>query len=930
MQGHTNGGDPAPRRSGRFKVFKWALVVFAVLLLLGFLLVPVFLSSESGKKLIVNTVNESVDGKFDMGGFSVGWFKGVHLTDMSFSDNSGLMSVSVKDISGKPKYCSLLMGSVSLGDAVVDTPEVVITLPAEVDEGVTEKTERPGKSVAVDADGLDLKRLDLTIKNGNVRIEQAGRDGTIETLQFANIASKFDLHPAGKESSFDVAFAVGDENNLSEISAAGKVKSKKWRPAQTSGDLTVKIDDLDMASLGPLFAFLGKKVDIGGKLNADIDASIVKGWPEKVSANATLTGFTQKIDGREILLTEPVTLDAEISSDADAVKIDKLDLKSPFCSIESTGGKNWLDYSAKFDIAKMMPLVRPFNDLGGFTFAGTGTEKGRITFDLDKGKIDCKGVSMVKDFVVSTPEKVATPVTSATIGFDLAADTKKSILSIDSLIVDASPGLGKVEISNSIIPYADDKKGMNIGVSADLDIARAMEFAKVFDAASDDKSIAGRVQSKISITEVKEGLRLLTDATRITNLVIAGTGTDEVFKDPKVDLMFDVILNFEEKTYDFRKLNIDASQIDIEGSLRQSTSKGATTVGGELTAAYDLAEVSKEAAVSDYIPQGLKMEGKRNDKITFQSRYPSGQKDKRLANMNANATLGFDKADYIGLRFGKTDVKVLVKDGVAEIPPFSTVVNEGKFNFAGRLDLQKKPMLFEIPAPMQVIEKINIDERMAREMLRYLNPVFADQANISGVADLHCKKLAIPLGSDADISRAEIRGTVAMSNMRMQPVGLLGQILSRAKARSENKAELLPTEFVLTGGKLSYDNMQLNVDGYPTNFKGAIILAGLTKPLDMMVALPYELQFDGIKPNLETIRVGDGREASKDRVSLPIEGTVDKNGINWNKFFDEILKKMPERILEEQLKDIFKKKGTGDKAGEAEEKIGEILEGIFN
>jgi len=336
-----------------------------------------------------------------------------------------------------------------------------------------------------------------------------------------------------------------------------------------------------------------------------------------------------------------------------------------------------------------------------------------------------------------------------------------------------------------------------------------------------------------------------------------------------------------------------------------------------VNASYDLPEVGN--AGSAFLPKGFTIDGKRVARIAFASTYPKGQDDKMLANLDADASLGFDRAEYMGLRFSRTEAKVSVKDGIAQIAPFSTVVNEGKFNFAGRVDLQKKPMVFATPGPMQVIDKIKIDEKMAKEMLQYLNPVFADQANLSGVADLHCEKLVIPLGGDAGVSRAEIRGTVAMSDMRMQPVGLLGQILSRAKAKDENNAELLPTEFVLTKGKLSYEDMQLNVDGYPTNFKGAIFLGDVPQRIDMMAKLPYELVFDGLEPKLDTIKVGDGRENSTDRVSLPIEGTVEKNAINWSKFFDSIIRKGTEQLLKDQLKDVFKKKnGSGEKSVEEE------------
>lgn len=927
MEDHAN----SPRRSVCFRFFKWGIIVFSVLLVLFFVLVPVIISSESGKNFIVSKVNASVDGKLDIGDFSVGWFKGIHVSDLNFSDNAGQMSISVKDIFAKPKYVALLGGVISVADAVVDSPKVVINIKDEAKKSKPISTSTAKKDTSKATPGIDIKYLDLTIKDGDVTINHTGADSVVRTVQFSNIASKVDLKPAGQESTFDIALAVGGRHASSEVTVKGNVKKSKkgWTAKETSGELAVKIDDLDLATLKPLFALMGKEIEVEGKLNVDIEASIVDGRPEKISATAVLAGFSQKIDGKEIVLAEPVTLDVDISSDGDDVKIDKLSLKSSFCSVSGKGGMNSFDYTAEADIAKTMDIVGQFVDLGGYTFAGKATEQGRILFD--KGNVNCKGSSMIDGFVVGTPDGKVTPVTSAKITFDLGYDAEKNLVDIASLVIDIAMGPGKIAILDTVIPLGEDKKGMDITIEADLDIGKTMDYARVFGAAKEGLVVAGNVKSAISISEGKDGWRFFSDNTTITNLVISDDKATEPFSDPRVVIEFDAVLNFDEETYDIPKLVINASQIDIEGSMKQTHSRGQTKLGGKVNASYDLAEVGK--AASSYLPKGFKIEGKRVDTIVFESVYPKGQDDKLLANMNAAATLGFSKAEYMGLRFGRTDVKLSVKDGIAEIAPFSTVVNEGKFNFAGRVDLQKKPMVFEIPGPMQVIEKINIDEKMAKEMLQYLNPVFAKQANLSGVADLYCEKLAIPLGGDAGISQAEIRGTVAMSNMRMQAIGPLGGFLSLAKGKAENNAELLPTKFVLAKGKLSYDDMQLNVDDHPLNFIDAIILLD-TSPLryNMIAKLPYELVFDGYNPKFETITVGDGREDSEDRVSFPYNENT-----NVEKMFGEILKKaaeqffkkIPEEIFKDQLKDIFKKKGGGEGGSEIEEKIGEIFEGLF-
>lgn len=100
---------------------------------------------------------------------------------------------------------------------------------------------------------------------------------------------------------------------------------------------------------------------------------------------------------------------------------------------------------------------------------------------------------------------------------------------------------------------------------------------------------------------------------------------------------------------------------------------------------------------------------------------------------------------------------------------------------------------------------------------------------------------------------------------------------------------MLPTRFVLQKGFLRYDNMQINVGDNPVNFAGVI---GLDKRLNMNVTLPY--RFGG-----GTVRTG---ESATDRITLPIEGTVDNPKINIQKLFETEALRQGLRLLEKLLK----------------------------
>ena len=79
-------------------------------------------------------------------------------------------------------------------------------------------------------------------------------------------------------------------------------------------------------------------------------------------------------------------------------------------------------------------------------------------------------------------------------------------------------------------------------------------------------------------------------------------------------------------------------------------------MSGAMDAEYDLKNVTTIA--SPFLPEGLSMEGKRKDRFQFQSKYPTDQPEKKMENLQASGRFGFDKADYLGLHVGPTEISL--------------------------------------------------------------------------------------------------------------------------------------------------------------------------------------------------------------------------------------------------------------------------------
>jgi len=288
------------------------------------------------------------------------------------------------------------------------------------------------------------------------------------------------------------------------------------------------------------------------------------------------------------------------------------------------------------------------------------------------------------------------------------------------------------------------------------------------------------------------------------------------------------------------------------------------------------------------------MKGTRKHKISFVSEYPANEPDKLLANLVMKTKLGFDEAQYMGLAFGPTETDVEIKDGLLTIAPFSAAVNNGKFNFAANANFKQKPVLLKNIEPI-AMTNIQIDETISQRLLMYLNPIFANAFNVSGIANFSCEKLAIPL-TDAGKKDMQIVGTFAVDNLQLQPHGLFGQILTLVGAGNGRvNMRIHPTKFVLKDGVLKYDDMQLDIGDNPVNFAGAI---GLDGTLDMRITLPYTLRG-------RTARVDKETEGA--RITLPLKGTIDKPQFDTARLLEDILKKeLEEQIRKEVLRGLEK------------------------
>jgi hypothetical protein len=1001
MQAENNSQKKVGSKISSKKVFLWMLFFLCIFFVFLFFAVPVYLSSESGKNLIVGKINSSIDGKVQVENFSMGWFAGIKADKLNFTSNSGTTKLTAEQVAARPSYLALLGGKVEIDEAVIARPDVSVTIGNRQLKGKA-ATATGQLEVKSAAPVFPINRLDLTINRGNFKIIAPNANQTMQMLELRDINSKLALRPLGSKSSFDISMAIAGANEVSNISAVGEIKTaeKQWSLAGATGKLSVEVNDIELSTLGPLLTMLDVDLSAKGRVKADIDAQMQEGQFEnlqgtinasnldisgsmlkgdrlqsskfqmdaklnttekvinidrlKVEADGltadvkgtvpktlrsfedflkadssdslqaqfdcdvaktfkqvkTIAKFKQDFDinyGRlsgnvnteaqngtrtlagkiklwalegkfpvkRIILSKPVEVDAKIVSQKEQITVEKLNVDSSFAKAVLSGTTDNMSYTADTDLEKLQSDVGQFFEIkpqlsGTAQLVGKGSLVKRVFASTGSASLNNVEIKMPDGTVFSEP--------TANASFDFQADLDKGQLNAKT--ADITAAFGKINLSNLAMPLGEGSTGpLQFNANFAVELEKLMPWVTAFGKTGSVTQYAGFARGDLAITKTAGIIEAATKQTSIENFKVISPGK-EPFVQPNMTISFAGKFDTAKKIYDIPTLNITSPQIKISGNLSNADLGLKTKTEGNFKADYDLAAAS--SIVSPFLPQGLSVAGKRSDTLWFSSTYLKKAPEQFKANLNAKTTFGFDSAEYMGLNLGKSEFDVKIDNGLMTIAPFTTAVNNGKLNFAAAANLAGKPALLQTPGAMKILDKIQINQQTSDILLRYVNPLFANATDITGILNFDCEKFAIPLETGHKNAMA-ITGTMSIENMHLGASSLLGQIIQLTGVSSDPTITVLPSRFVLADGILQYDNMQMNFDDKAVNFSGKI---GLDKSMQMNVTLPWT--------------------QNGQRITLPLKGSVDKPQIDVGKLVEDQLKQGLEEQIRKGLEKILK------------------------
>ena len=748
--------------------------------------------------------------------------------------------------------------------------------------------------------GMLSADLKSEIKNGQLanvtgKVTGSGLDVAVPQLKGDRFQTKVldvDVKITAKDEAINID-SLKLNTDWATLSLSGSVPTDltgedKLKPLWES-DLTGSFDcDLPaVASQMPNTLGLKEGTKItSGKVTGEIQ-TITDAGKKQIKADADLSGLKGTVSGKQVALSQPIQARVLLSQDKDTVKFDQVGVTSSFANIKASGTMEAIRYDADMDLAKLQSELGQFVDLGGYKLAGRAVETGQIT--IEPNHITVNGVAQVMDFSITSPNNVTTSEPKAVLQFALEIDQEQNILALNTVKVDAS--FGKVDIKDAVIPTGKEaKKPMSLALKADgVDLGKLRPFAVVFGSLGEDKVLGGIAEAQIDITSEKDTYRISTQNTKIKNIEYGSVGK-KPFRQSEVSLIGDALINPTQKQYVVKaKMFSDAIEVDLE--LANVTKDGQSLLKGKAELEYDGPALGQ--IVSGFLPQDLKLQGKRTTSVEFASQYPADDPNKLLANLSTNkCTVGFDKAEYRGLNLGSTDVNAQFDKGLLTIDPFTTTANGGEITLSANADFTGPSPVIQIPQPISV-KDLQIDETLSYEfrgVFAYLNPLFGNVVGVGGRLNFSAEKLLIPL----DWKRRndmEILGTLGMDNVTIRPTepgSLFAVLLTLLGLGGDRaRASIHPTNFTVKDGFVRYDNMQVDIGKTPIYFKGAV---GLDKRLDMQVSVP----------------IGGGlAEALGGAISLPLTGTIDKPVLDKSKLGENLLQNTLKGLLDKEGKSLL-------------------------
>ena len=305
---------------------------------------------------------------------------------------------------------------------------------------------------------------------------------------------------------------------------------------------------------------------------------------------------------------------------------------------------------------------------------------------------------------------------------------------------------------------------------------------------------------------------------------------------------------------------------------------------------YDMEKLSQ--LLSSYVGEGVSLAGRGSRPVSY--RGPLA-----LDAAQANAGLGWTRAEVYGFQVGPGELAARLSGGVLQIQPLDLAVSEGQMRLASQVRLAPEPKELYIESG-RVADRVRINPRMCANALMYIAPVLAGVATAEGRFSIELDGCRIPL---ADPTQSELAGRMIIHSAQIGPGPLVGElaVLLGHASPAELAGESV-ISFRMVDGRVYHRDLELVFPDLVIRTHGSV---GLDQSLDIVAEMPVPPKWRGSHELVDS--------ALRDQlIRVPIGGTLTRPRLDRKtlemlsqQFLDNAVRNVVEEGLNRGLERLF-------------------------
>lgn len=461
---------------------------------------------------------------------------------------------------------------------------------------------------------------------------------------------------------------------------------------------------------------------------------------------------------------------------------------------------------------------------------------------------------------------------------------------------------------------------VNAKLDAQADLAKVMTLVGRLAKLEQPPQVAGTLTLHTT-AGAQAGKVALQGQGKIAGLTIGG-GSAPIRQDA-VDLTFNAELDPPAERIELTqaKLMAEALGAELNGEITQYRSGALLNLKGH----YDAQWVQITRLLHELAPatQGsITVTGTSSSDFTVTGPASKPEVVPTYRGVAGATQVAWSSAGVYGVALGDAQLAPQLTDGKLNVPLAAVSASGGQVQLGGTVDLTTPEPTYLLPGRNELIRNVSVNKLFADAVLTYLNPIFGQLTKIDGTMTLVTEDLNFPLG-DTLQTRASGRGRLEMNNVKIQPAGLLGELLALGGLGLADyyTTTISGCDFVIQNGRLSYQDLTLTFPGdFALQFRGSV---GFDGTLDLVVAIPISaplLERLGVRgPIVEYARVLTGG-----KIEVPIAGTREKPRLDLSKVdTKKLLENVVKQGAQEELKGAIQGLLGGGGNKQEEEKPGD-------